>query len=138
MSGQKQRADLVRLKDIAKVEIGPESYLTVSDVDGQPNVAIMLNKLSGANALKAMEAVNTELARLSKYYPEDFEVKFSLMRPNLSGYLLKKLSLHVFDIPAGYFCRYIFLSRLAGDIDSIYCYSGFNLGDICSYAGVGI
>lgn len=66
---------LVRLKDIARVEIGPESYLTVSDVDGQPNVAIMLNKLSGANALKAMEAVNAELARLSKYYPEDFEVK---------------------------------------------------------------
>lgn len=66
---------LVRLKDIAKVEIGPESYLTVSDVDGQPNVALMLNKLSGANALKSMEAVRAELARLSKYYPDDFEVK---------------------------------------------------------------
>ena len=66
---------LVRLKDIAKVEIGSESYLTVSDVDGQPNVALMLNKLSGANALQAMEAVNAELERLSKYYPEDFDVQ---------------------------------------------------------------
>lgn len=66
---------LVRLKDIGKVEIGPENYLLLSDVDGQPNVAIMLNKLSGANALKAMEAVQAELARLSKYYPEDFEVR---------------------------------------------------------------
>lgn len=66
---------LVRLKDIADIEIGPENYLLQSDVDGQPNVAIMINKLSGANALKAMEAVKTELKRLEKYFPEDFEVR---------------------------------------------------------------
>lgn len=66
---------LVRLKDIATVEIGSENYLVTSDVDGQPNVGIMLNKLSGANALKAMDAVKAELARLSKYYPEDFDVQ---------------------------------------------------------------
>lgn len=65
---------LVRLKDIARVEIGSESYLVTSDVDGQTNVGIMVNKLSGANALKAMDAVKAELSRLSKYFPEDFEV----------------------------------------------------------------
>ena len=69
-----EEGGLVRLKDIAKVEIGPESYLTVSDVDGQPNVGIMVNKLSGANALQAMDAIKAELARLSKYYPDDFDV----------------------------------------------------------------
>ena len=69
-----EEGGLVRLKDIAKVEIGPESYLTISDVDGQPNVGIMINKLSGANALQAMDAVKAELERLSKYYPEDFDV----------------------------------------------------------------
>jgi len=66
---------LVRLKDIARVEIGQESYLVKTDVDGQDNVGIMVNKLSGANALKAMDAIRAELARLSKYYPEDFDVK---------------------------------------------------------------
>ena len=65
---------LVRLKDIARVEIGSESYLVTSDVDGQANVGIMVNKLSGANAIKAMNAVKEELARLSKYFPEDFDV----------------------------------------------------------------
>ena len=65
---------LVRLKDIARVEIGSESYLVAADVDGRENVGIMLNKLSGANALKAMDAVRAELARLSKYFPEDFDV----------------------------------------------------------------
>ena len=66
---------LIRLKDIAKVEVGPENFLLKSDVDGQPNVAIMVNKLSGANALKAMDAVKKELKRLEKYYPDDFEVR---------------------------------------------------------------
>ena len=70
-----EEGGLVRLKDIAKVEVGPENYLLQSDVDGQPNVAIMVNKLSGANALKAMDAVKAELKRLEKYYPEDFEVR---------------------------------------------------------------
>ena len=70
-----EEGGLVRLKDIARVEVGPEQYLLQSDVDGQPNVAIMVNKLSGANALKAMEAIKTELKRLEKYFPEDFEVR---------------------------------------------------------------
>ena len=70
-----EEGGLVRLKDIAKVEVGPENYLLKSDVDGQPNVAIMVNKLSGANALKAMDAVKKELKRLEKYDPEDFEVR---------------------------------------------------------------
>ena len=70
-----EEGGLVRLKDIAKVEVGSENYLLQSDVDGQPNVAIMLNKLSGANAIKAMNAVKAELKRLEKYYPDDFEVR---------------------------------------------------------------
>ena len=70
-----EEGGLVRLKDIATVEVGPENYLLQSDVDGQPNVAIMVNKLSGANALKAMDAVKKELKRLEKYFPEDFEVR---------------------------------------------------------------
>lgn len=69
-----EEGGLVRLKDIAKVEIGSENYLTMSDLDGKPNVGIMLNKLSGTNALKSMEAVKTEVERLSKYFPEDFEL----------------------------------------------------------------
>lgn len=66
---------LVRLKDIAKVEIGTENYLVSSDMDGQPNVSIIVNKLSGANALKAMDAVRAEIKRLSKYFPEDFDLQ---------------------------------------------------------------
>lgn len=66
---------LVRLKDVAKVEIGSESYLTKAQLDGKPSVAISLNTLSGANAIQAMNALKAELKRLSQFYPEDFEVE---------------------------------------------------------------
>lgn len=65
---------LVRLKDVAKVEIGSESYLNNAELDGMPSVAISLNTLSGANAIQAMNALRAELDRLSQFYPEDFVV----------------------------------------------------------------
>lgn len=65
---------LVRLKDVAKVEIGSENYMFNAELDGMPSVAISLNTLSGANAIQAMNALRAELDRLSQFYPEDFVV----------------------------------------------------------------
>ncbi len=70
-----QNGGLVRLKDIAKVEIGSERYTFKSEVDGAPSVSISVNTLSGANAIKAMKALRAELDRLSQFYPEDFVVE---------------------------------------------------------------
>ena len=70
-----EEGGLVRLKDIARVELGSENYLMKSTVDGKPSVAILINKSSGANAVNAMKAVRAELKKLEKFYPEDFEVK---------------------------------------------------------------
>ena len=70
-----ENGGLVRLKDIAKVEIGSERYMFKSMVNGMPSVAISLNTLSGANAIQAMKALRAELKRLEQFYPEDFEVE---------------------------------------------------------------
>lgn len=70
-----ENGGLVRLKDIAKVEIGSERYMFNSMVNGMPSVAISLNTLSGANAIQAMKALRAELKRLEQFYPEDFEVE---------------------------------------------------------------
>ncbi len=70
-----EEGGLVRLKDIARVELGSENYLFNSTVDGQPAVSIIINKSSGANAVRAMKAVRAELQKLSRFYPEDLDVK---------------------------------------------------------------
>ena len=66
---------LVRLKDIARVEIGSENYVFKSEIDGATSVSIGLNTLSGANAIQAMKAVRAELKRLEQFYPEDFTIE---------------------------------------------------------------
>ena len=70
-----EEGGLVRLKDIARVELGSENYLISSRVDGKSAVSIIINKSSGANAVNAMKAVKAELEKLERFYPEDLEVK---------------------------------------------------------------
>ena len=66
-----EQGGLVYLKDIARVEIGEESYHATSKFNGASNVSIALNQLAGANALDAMAGVKAEMARLAERFPED-------------------------------------------------------------------
>lgn len=65
-----EQGGLVKLSDIARVEIGEESYNVVSEFNGAPSVTIALNLLSGANSLETMEGVKKELSRLATFFPE--------------------------------------------------------------------
>ena len=64
-----EQGGLVYLKDIARVEIGEETYHATSKYNGAPNVAIAINQLAGANALDAMAGVKAEIERLSQRFP---------------------------------------------------------------------
>lgn len=66
-----EQGGLLYLKDVANVEVGQESYNVTSEFDGSPSVSIAMNLLSGANALETMAGVKQELARLSKFFPQD-------------------------------------------------------------------
>lgn len=68
-----EQGGLVYLSDVAKIEIGEESYNVVSEFNAAPSVTIALNLLSGANALETMEGVKKELQRLQGFFPEDME-----------------------------------------------------------------
>ena len=67
------KGGLVYLKDIARIEIGKESYNVESEFNAAPSVTIALNLLSGANALDTMVGVRKELERLKGFFPEDLD-----------------------------------------------------------------
>ena len=69
-----EEGGLVRLGDVARIEIGQESYNAQSQFDGAPSVAIAVNMLSGANAINAMKNLRAEMARLEQFYPDDVEI----------------------------------------------------------------
>ncbi|MBQ9970537.1 MAG: efflux RND transporter permease subunit [Elusimicrobiaceae bacterium] len=69
---------LVRLKQIAKVEEGQETYSYAAEYNAATAVPMMINLSSGANAMETMKLVQAELKRLAQFFPEDLEYKFAM------------------------------------------------------------
>lgn len=61
---------LLRLGDVARVELGSDSYDVISRVNGQEGALIGVSQLPGANALDVVKGSLAELDRLSQYFPE--------------------------------------------------------------------
>ncbi|MDE6237131.1 MAG: efflux RND transporter permease subunit [Muribaculaceae bacterium] len=60
----------LRLKDIARIELGSTSYSNSSSVNGYPVALIGVEQLPGANALEVADGALAEMSKLSKYFPE--------------------------------------------------------------------
>ncbi|WP_175962969.1 efflux RND transporter permease subunit [Burkholderia pyrrocinia] len=61
---------LVRLKDIARVEVGALAYATDSYMLRHPTIALQVLQQPGANAVATMDAVEKKMAELSKDFPK--------------------------------------------------------------------
>lgn len=66
-----EQGGLVRLKDIARIEIGQENYSISGLFNGKSSVSMSISLSSGANALETMENVKKSLVEMQKYFPED-------------------------------------------------------------------
>lgn len=64
---------IVRLRDVARVELGAQSYDTASTLNGQPSATVVVYQTADANALAVSTAVLSELERLAKQFPDDVE-----------------------------------------------------------------
>jgi multidrug efflux pump len=67
----------VRLKDVARVELGLESYGSSSDYNGHPAGGFGVQLASGANAISTAEAVHKALDGLTNTLPEGVEIAYS-------------------------------------------------------------
>ena len=60
----------IRLGDIAKVELGAETYNSTGTLNGKPAVVLAIFKLNDANALEIMKEVNKTLEELKQNFPD--------------------------------------------------------------------
>jgi len=58
------------LRDVARLELGPDNYALRSMLDGGPAVAIPVFQLPGANALELSDRVRASMQELAKTFPE--------------------------------------------------------------------
>ncbi len=73
--------EIIHLKDVADIELGPSYYNIYSDIDGNPSAAIVLKQLPGTNAAVVIEEVKKQLEEIqeSSFPPGmKFEVSYDV------------------------------------------------------------
>jgi len=65
----------IKIKDIARVELGSETYSRSGKVDGKPAALLQIIQIPGANAIDIVNNVEKKMAELSKSIPSGMELK---------------------------------------------------------------
>jgi multidrug efflux pump len=60
----------LRVKDVARVELGAQDYNRAARIDGQPTAAIAIRLTPGANALDTVKRVKAKMTELSRFFPK--------------------------------------------------------------------
>src|SRR5712691_4751854 len=66
----------VRIRDVARVELGAETYFIDSRYNGQPSSGIGIQLAPGANALDTAKAVRAKIDELKPYFPHGLQVVY--------------------------------------------------------------
>lgn len=69
---------LLRVKDVARIELGSQSYAMSGRLDGKQAAVMSLYQLPGTNALRATEGVKALMERVSKQFPADMTYTVAL------------------------------------------------------------
>jgi multidrug efflux pump len=64
---------IVHLRDVARVELGAESYGFAAKYNGKPAAGLAIRLAPGANALDTADAVKARVAELSKNFPASYK-----------------------------------------------------------------
>jgi hydrophobe/amphiphile efflux-1 (HAE1) family protein len=70
--------DVIRVRDVARIEIGSKDYSLKSYMDGKNAVSLRVFQLPGSNALSTADAVYAEMEKIAKLFPPgvDYRVNY--------------------------------------------------------------
>lgn len=74
--------EILRIKDVARVDLNSEFYNIFSDKDGYPSTSIVLKQNYGSNAQKVIQNVKEKLEEMKKSFPEgmEYEINYDVSR----------------------------------------------------------
>jgi HAE1 family hydrophobic/amphiphilic exporter-1 len=68
----------VRLKDVARIELGAQTYDLTGRYNGHPAAILACYQLPGSNAVDAANGLRARIAQLQKRFPQDLQYEVSL------------------------------------------------------------
>src|SRR5262249_60398308 len=69
---------VVRLKDVARVELGALNYQQKSRMNGQPSAIIAVFQAPGSNAIQVADGIKKTMADLKTSFPTDLDYAITL------------------------------------------------------------
>ena len=70
--------EILRLKDVGQVELGPQFFDIYSDINGHPAASIVLKQAPGSNAAEVIEEIKAELEQIKKEsFPPGMDYEFA-------------------------------------------------------------
>jgi HAE1 family hydrophobic/amphiphilic exporter-1 len=73
-----EKGSVIRLKDIARLELGQENYNSYSRLNSKPAASIVVFQIPGSNALEVYDEVSKTMKQVEKYFPDDLNYNISL------------------------------------------------------------
>src|SRR6266404_2694326 len=73
-----QDGSIVRLKDVARMELAAQDYDIMGRLNGKPSAILALYQLPGSNAIDAASGVKKRMAELKQRFPDDLEYTITL------------------------------------------------------------
>jgi HAE1 family hydrophobic/amphiphilic exporter-1 len=64
---------IVRVRDLARVELGSQDYSVTGHLNGKPSAVVAVYQLPGSNAVQAAEGVKKLMAEAKKRFPNDID-----------------------------------------------------------------
>ena len=104
---------IVRLNDVARVELGAKSYDTSSRYNGQPTTGLAISLATGANAIETAKSVTATIERLKQTLPEGVEVTYPYDTTPFVTLSIEKVVHTLFEaIILVFIVMYVFLQNL--------------------------
>ncbi|MBQ3623368.1 MAG: multidrug efflux RND transporter permease subunit [Bacteroidaceae bacterium] len=69
---------MLRLRDVARIEVGSETYSSASALGGKPTAALAVYQMPGSSSLAVSKAVKERMEELSKSFPPSLEYQITL------------------------------------------------------------
>jgi HAE1 family hydrophobic/amphiphilic exporter-1 len=73
-----QNGGTVRVRDVARVELGAQDYSIIGRLNGQPSAVVAVYQLPGTNAVQTVEGVRKLMAQMKRRFPQDIDYTVSL------------------------------------------------------------
>jgi HAE1 family hydrophobic/amphiphilic exporter-1 len=131
--------NFVRLRDVARIELGSHSYDSTAKLNGKPTAFLVVYQLPDANALEVAEQVKAEMVRLSELFPDGLKYSILFDSTKFIERAIEEVQSTLYEAIALVILGGISVfTELAGYPDSQSCHTGIIDRYVCRHVGVGL